>query len=358
MGSSILVHFVLCLIKACDNLGPGVEEGKLIAHAVRVNVFRSIEFLLNYSEPLRQLVKSGNLKFAKGEFLLVLSIDPNKSKTNHLCFPYFISFVTCPRGFASEGNLEIQGGIYHLETGRVEFLGRAPNQAELLASDCSVPPSVMGLSVRTTTDGPMPHKEALQILKDGNKRYVKGETLSGNVTNGMRTALVKEGQAPLAAIIGCADSRAPLETVFDAMPGDIFVLRNAGNTCTHAEGSVLGSLEFCVGALGTKNLDNSLKGSSPGGGTWGADQIGAYWYEATTLEPLNQCSIDAFEVEVLVERLWERGLSLIYRIPQAVGDPQPRMVMVLGHTACGAIKGATATHLQSKAGNKPQAWLG
>eukprot|EP00435_Cladocopium_sp_Y103_P053767 s1833_g17.t1 len=207
--------------QACDDLGPGVEEGKLIAHAVRVNVFRSIEFLLNYSEPLRQLVKSGNL--------------------------------------------EIQGGIYHLETGRVEFLGRAPNQAELLVSDCSVPPSVKGLSVRTTTDGPMPHKEALQILKDGNKRFVTGETLSGNITNGMRTALVKEGQAPLAAIIGCADSRAPLETVFDAMPGDIFVLRNAGNTCTHAEGSVLGSLEFCVGALGTKNLDGTLSGSSPCG---------------------------------------------------------------------------------------------
>ena len=42
------------------------------------------------------------------------------------------------------------------------------------------------------------------------------------------------------------------ETVFDAMPGDIFVLRNAGNTCTHAEGSILGSLEFCTAALNTK----------------------------------------------------------------------------------------------------------
>ena len=36
------------------------------------------------------------------------------------------------------------------------------------------------------------------------------------------------------------------------MPGDLFVLRNAGNTCTHAEGSVLGSLEFCTAALNTK----------------------------------------------------------------------------------------------------------
>ena len=36
------------------------------------------------------------------------------------------------------------------------------------------------------------------------------------------------------------------------MPGDIFVLRNAGNTCTHSEGSMVGSLEFCTGALGSR----------------------------------------------------------------------------------------------------------
>ena len=84
--------------------------------------------------------------------------------------------------------MEIQGGIYHLETGRVEFLGHAPTQAEVLASDFTLPPSVKGLPVRTTTDGPMPSVEALQILKDGNKRFVTGETLAGNVTNGMRKA--------------------------------------------------------------------------------------------------------------------------------------------------------------------------
>ena len=43
-----------------------------------------------------------------------------------------------------------------------------------------------------------------------------------------------QGQSPHTALIGCADSRAPLEAIFDAMPGDLFVLRNAGNTCTWA----------------------------------------------------------------------------------------------------------------------------
>ena len=225
--------------QAEEELGVGMDQKQLISHTIKTNVFTSMEFLLKYSQPLRDLVKSGDL--------------------------------------------EIQGGVYHLETGRVEFLGRTPNQKQLLSSDTSLPPSLAALPIRTTTDGPLPHPQALQLLKEGNQRFVAGAGLSGKVTSEMRKALVKEGQAPHSAIIGCADSRAPLETVFDSMPGDIFVLRNAGNTCTHAEGSVLGSLEFCIGALNTK------------------------------------------------------------------------MVMVLGHTACGAIKGATKTMLQAKS-TKPKAF--
>ena len=225
--------------QAEEELGPGADQDELVSLSVRVNVFSSIDFLLKYSPSLKELVKNGNL--------------------------------------------EIQRGIYHLETGRVEFLGRSPRQAELLRSDtASVPPSLQALPIRTTTDGPLPSKEALKLLKEGNARFTSGAAISGKITPGMRKALVNEGQAPHTAIIGCADSRAPLETVFDAMPGDIFVLRNAGNTCTHAEGSMVGSLEFCLGALKTK------------------------------------------------------------------------MVLVLGHTACGAIKGATSTYLQSKTGNAPQ----
>ena len=47
--------------QASDDLGPGAGEGKLIAHAVKMNVFHSIEFLLKNSEALRELVKGGFL---------------------------------------------------------------------------------------------------------------------------------------------------------------------------------------------------------------------------------------------------------------------------------------------------------
>ena len=174
--------------QAEEELGAGADEKELVSHCVRVNVFKSIEFLLKHSPCLRDLVKSGNV--------------------------------------------EIQGSIYHLETGRVEFLGRSPRQAELLRLDPSLPPSLQALPIRTTTDGSMPSQEALKLLKEGNARFTSGAAMSGKITGAMRNALVQEGQAPHTAIIGCADSRAPLETIFDAMPGDIFVLRNAGNTCS------------------------------------------------------------------------------------------------------------------------------
>ena len=88
--------------------------------------------------------------------------------------------------------------------------------------------------------------------QEGNERFAVGAVTASKTSGDMRKALVKYNQAPHSAILGCADSRVPVDTVFDAMPGELFVLRNAGNTCTHAEGSMVGSLEFCTGKLGTR----------------------------------------------------------------------------------------------------------
>ena len=108
--------------------------------------------------------------------------------------------------------------------------------------------------MRTTADASIPPQEALKLLKEGNTRFLNGAPTAAQTDKIMRKELVDMGQAPHTAIIGCADSRAPLETIFDAMPGDLFVLRNAGNTCTHAEGSMVGSLEFCTGKLGARMI--------------------------------------------------------------------------------------------------------
>merc|ERR1711874_644547 len=105
--------------------------------------------------------------------------------------------------------------------------------------------------VRTQADASVPAEGALEMLKEGNLRYLEGKQLERNFDAGARQALAQYGQNPFATVIGCADSRCPIEILFDVQPGDIFVLRNAGNTCTHAEGSMVGSVEYSVGHLHT-----------------------------------------------------------------------------------------------------------
>merc|ERR1712014_492110 len=105
--------------------------------------------------------------------------------------------------------------------------------------------------IRTAVDDRVPAEQALEKLRQGNARFVAGGPSAKNFDASHRQALAMHGQNPFAAVIGCADSRCPLEILFDCQPGDLFVLRNAGNTCTHAEGSMVGSVEYSVSALGT-----------------------------------------------------------------------------------------------------------
>ncbi|CAE8730741.1 unnamed protein product, partial [Polarella glacialis] len=110
------------------------------------------------------------------------------------------------------------------------------------------------LGVRTTVDEPLSASQAIEVLQAGNRRFVQGDAKAGGLDQRARRALASHGQRPVATVIGCADSRCPVEQLFDARPGDLFVLRNAGNTCTHAEGSMVGSVEYSVAILETKMI--------------------------------------------------------------------------------------------------------
>ena len=91
---------------------------------------------------------------------------------------------------------------------------------------------------------------ALQMLMDGNKRFVENKRQYPNQTS-MRVTEVAQTQKPYAAILGCADSRFPAELLFDQGIGDLFVCRVAGNVATPEE---KGSLEFGTLVLGAKLL--------------------------------------------------------------------------------------------------------
>jgi carbonic anhydrase len=86
---------------------------------------------------------------------------------------------------------------------------------------------------------------ALLRLRDGNRRFVAGQETA---LRGWRPGLA-EGQRPFAAILGCSDSRAPAEYVFDQGLGDLFVIRVAGNIVAP---SLVGSVEFAVSQFGTR----------------------------------------------------------------------------------------------------------
>ena len=84
----------------------------------------------------------------------------------------------------------------------------------------------------------------LAALMAGNARFVAGAPRCVPAT-ARRTELAN-GQAPFAAVLGCSDSRVPVETIFDHDPGDVFVVRVAGNFVTDTG---LGSLEYAVAVL-------------------------------------------------------------------------------------------------------------
>lgn len=112
--------------------------------------------------------------------------------------------------------------------------------------------ALCGASAYASSAGPaMPADEAVKLLKDGNARYVSGQPTHPNQGAERRTETVKGGQHPIATIIGCSDSREPLEILFDQGVGDIFVIRVAGNLAGPNE---LGSVEYGVGHLGTPVL--------------------------------------------------------------------------------------------------------
>ncbi len=87
--------------------------------------------------------------------------------------------------------------------------------------------------------------QALARLQDGNKRFAAGQVAQRDKSEERRLILAK-AQSPFAAILCCSDSRVPPELLFGQGLGELFVVRNAGNTIDTA---AMGSLEYAVSAL-------------------------------------------------------------------------------------------------------------
>ena len=92
-------------------------------------------------------------------------------------------------------------------------------------------------------------EEALKRLRKGNKRFVSDSSIFNKISHKSRHHSLAEDQDPFAIILGCSDSRAPSEIIFDQGLGDLFVIRVAGNIVAPTQ---IGSIEFAVEKFGTR----------------------------------------------------------------------------------------------------------
>lgn len=141
-----------------------------------------------------------------------------------------------------------------IDNARREFLKNAGGSLFAVAAGSSLALSAMRAhaaqsavtQTKQTQAGITPQK-ALQMLKEGNSRFVQGMMLQRDLMQQVKAT--GAGQFPFAAIVGCIDSRASNELIFDQGIGDIFSARIAGN---FVNDDILGSLEFACAAAGAK----------------------------------------------------------------------------------------------------------
>ena len=128
---------------------------------------------------------------------------------------------------------------------RREFVGRA------LTSVAAA--GISGLTPRTAirAQTALSPEAALQQLIDGNRRFVEGRLTSFSEDLDILKSKTVDKQEPFAAVLSCADSRVPVELIFDQSIGHVFVTRVAGNVATSA---IIASLEYGVAVLGTKTI--------------------------------------------------------------------------------------------------------
>jgi carbonic anhydrase len=107
----------------------------------------------------------------------------------------------------------------------------------------------LALPLQSPAQSKLSPDAALTELMDGNKRFTSGKMTHHEHDLAILKAHTEEKQEPFAAVLSCADSRVPVELVFDQTIGHIFVTRVAGNVVTP---EIIGSLEFGAAVLGTK----------------------------------------------------------------------------------------------------------
>ena len=135
----------------------------------------------------------------------------------------------------------------HDQTRRGFLISLAAGAAGLTAN----PIAGLAQSSREAIQKPDTPAEALELLVKGNERFLAQELESFKEDLDILKTHTEEKQEPFAAVLSCADSRVPVELVFDQSIGHLFVVRVAGNIATS---DTIASLEYGAAVLGTKAI--------------------------------------------------------------------------------------------------------
>lgn len=119
------------------------------------------------------------------------------------------------------------------------------------AAAMAMPAKMMAQSAAPEFPNPKTPEEAIQLLLQGNEHYLKGQLTECATNFATLRHDSEEEQKPFAAILCCADSRVPVEILFDRSIGHLFVVRVAGNIATP---DTIASLEYAVAVLGVKAI--------------------------------------------------------------------------------------------------------
>ena len=138
-------------------------------------------------------------------------------------------------------------GKFALATGAITLAVSCQNRNE--PQQQQIPP-LTDQTEQKEISSDMSPEQILEVLMAGNQRFVENKRTSPNISMARLTE-VSVAQNPFATILSCADSRVPVEIIFDRGLGDLFVVRDAGNIVTPEE---MGSIEYGSFVLGSKVL--------------------------------------------------------------------------------------------------------
>jgi carbonic anhydrase len=160
----------------------------------------------------------------------------------------FSSRVKLPPGQSSSAKSGVEECASHQEPSRRRFMRRTMGGvlAGFVTAGLESPNPRSALAQSTLSPD-----AALQQLMDGNRRFAADRPTAHEEDLGILKQNTAEKQEPFAAVLSCADSRVPVELVFDQSIGHVFVTRVAGNVATS---EVIASLEYGAAVLGTKAI--------------------------------------------------------------------------------------------------------